>query len=153
MFYVPMALFVKTSLIYTMIRLWSPYRAKVLALYAFLIFLICYYTIILFVKIFTCNPIRLYWQVNRHDGTCMNLSAVIIADSVISVVTDLAILAFPVALTWSLHVRLSKKLHVIAILGAGGIAIAFSIYRLVLVISAEDTTDQLELLMRVLLSE
>ena len=148
-----MVLFVKTSLIYIFIRLWSPYRGKVIALYAFLVFIMLYYTIILFVKVFTCNPVRLYWEVNRHDGTCLNRSAIIVTDSVISVITDLAILIFPIVLTWTLHMSVSKKLHVIAILGAGSIAIAFSIYRLALSISELGTDNKVEWFMRVLLSE
>jgi hypothetical protein len=86
-------------------------------------FLILYH---LFVKISTCNPIRLYWEFNRHDGTCLNRSAIIIADSVISVIIDLTILIFPIALTWTLHMSVAKKIHVIAILGAGGMAIIVS---------------------------
>lgn len=157
MFYVPMILFVKTSLIYTFIRLWSPYRKKVLALYTFLVSLVCYYAVILFVKIFDCIPIALSWETHRHDGSCLNRSAVIIADSTVSVITDLAILILPIALTWSLHMPVSKKLHVIAVLGAGGSAVAFSIYRLVLVINGRNTgrntAAEIERIMKMLLSE
>lgn len=153
MFYVPMVLLVKTSLIYIMIRVWRAYRPKVLSLYIFLAFLVCYYVAILFVKIFTCTPIHLYWDVNSQDGSCLNRSAIIMADSVISVITDLAILLFPIALTWSLNMPISMKLHAIAFLGAGSIAIAFSIYRLVLVIYGERTSHSVGLFMRILLSE
>ncbi|KAJ5538872.1 hypothetical protein N7494_008351 [Penicillium frequentans] len=148
MFYVPMVLFVKTSLIYIMIRLWSPYRGKVIALYSFLAFIVSYYAVILFIKIFICNPIRLFWDVNRHDGMCLNRSAIIVTDSSISVITDLAILIFPIVLAWTLHVPLSRKLYVIAILGAGSIAVAFSIYRLVLVVSERNSSDEIDVFMR-----
>ncbi|KAJ5195338.1 uncharacterized protein N7498_008776 [Penicillium cinerascens] len=152
-FYVPMVLFVKTSLIYIFIRLWSPYRGKVIALYTFLIFITLYYIIIFFVKIFTCNPVSLYWKVNRPVGSCLNRSAIIVTDSVISVITDLAILVFPIVLTWSMHMSVSKKLHVIAILGAGSIAIAFSIYRLALSISELGTDNKVVWFMKVFLSD
>ncbi|KAJ5320877.1 hypothetical protein N7476_003879 [Penicillium atrosanguineum] len=152
-FYIPMVLCVKTSLIYIFIRLWSPYRGKVISLYAFLIFIILYYTIILFIKIFTCNPIRLYWEVGRLDGTCLNRSAIIVTDSVVSVITDLAILIFPIALTWTMHMSVSKKLHVIAILGAGSTAIVFSIYRLSLAIMELGANNQVDGFMRVLLCD
>lgn len=153
MFYVPMVLFVKTSLIYIMIRLWSPYRGKVIALYSFLGFIIAYYTVILFVKIFTCSPIHLFWDFSYRDGTCLNRSAIIITDSLVSVITDLAILIFPIVLSWKLHMPTSKKLRTIVILGSGGIAVAFSIYRLVLVICQRNSTDDIDVFMRVLLSE
>lgn len=148
-----MVLCVKTSLIYILIRIWSPYRGKVVSLYAFLIFIILYYTIILFLKIFTCNPISLYWEVDRHDGTCLNRSALIVTDSVVSVITDLAILIFPILLTWTMHMSVSKKLHVISILGAGSIAVVFSIYRLALAIMELETGDKLDGFMRILLAE
>jgi hypothetical protein len=153
MFYVPMVLFVKTSLIYIMVRLWSPYRRKVISLYTFLVFIISYYTVILFVKIFTCNPISLFWTSGHHDGTCLNRSTIIVTDSLVSVVTDLAILIFPISLAWTLHIPISRKLHIIAILGAGSIAIAFSIYRLILVIRERNGSDEIEVFMKVLLSE
>lgn len=153
MFYIPMVLCVKTSLIYIFIRLWGPYPGKVILPYAFLAFITLYYTVILFVKIFTCNPIRLYWEVNRHNGTCLNRPTIIITDSVVSVITDLAILVFPIALTWSLHMPIAKKLHVIAILGAGSIAIIFSIYRLALAIDDSNAVDNTEWFIKVLLSE
>jgi ABC-type antimicrobial peptide transport system permease subunit len=148
-----MVLCVKTSLIYTFIRLWSPYRGKVICLYAFLIFIMLYYIIILFIKIFTCNPIRLYWEVGHHRDFCSNRSAIIVTDSVVSVITDLAILIFPIAFTWTLHMPVSKKLQVIIVLGAGSIAVVFSIYRLALAISGLNYENMVDALMRILLCE
>lgn len=144
MFYTPMVLFVKTSLIYIMIRLWSSYRGKVIALYSFLGFIIAYYTVILVMKIFTWSPIRLFWYFNYHDGTRLNRPAIIITDSLVSVITDLAILIFPIVLSWKLHIPMSKKLFTIVILGLGGIAVAFSIYRLVLVICQSNSLGSWE---------
>lgn len=148
-----MILFVKTSLISIMIRIWSPHRRKAISLYIFLAFIISYYVVILFVKIFTCMPISLYWDVHRHDGMCLNRAAIIIADAVISTVTDLAILIFPIILTWNMNMPATRKLHAIAMLGAGSIAIAFSVYRLALSINGGDGSPQVKLLLKVLLSE
>lgn len=47
----------------------------------------------------------------------------------------------------------SKKLHVISILGAGSIAVVFSIYRLALAIMELETGDKLDGFMRILLAE
>lgn len=137
MLYVPMVLFVKTSLISIMIRVWRPYRGKIVFLYIFLFFILTYYTVIF------------------PGGSCLNRTrtVIIITDSSISVITDLAIIIFPIALASTLHMPMSKKLHVIAILGAGSIAIAFSIYRLVLVICERNYSDEIEVFLRVLLSE
>jgi hypothetical protein len=112
-----------------------------------------YYIIILFIKIFTCNPIRLYWEVGHHRDFCSNRSAIIVTDSVVSVITDLAILIFPIAFTWTLHMPVSKKLQVIIVLGAGSIAVVFSIYRLALAISGLNYENMVDALMRILLCE
>ncbi|OKO91664.1 hypothetical protein PENSUB_13071 [Penicillium subrubescens] len=48
---------------------------------------------------------------------------------------------------------MSKKLRTIVILGSGGIAVAFSIYRLVLVICQRNSPDDIDVFMRVLLSD
>lgn len=104
-----------------------------IALYCLLAVTVGYYVIITFIKIFICNPVSAYWQESQRDtATCLSQPGVIIADSVISFLTDIAIFAFPVALTWSLQMPIWKKIRVIFLLGLGGIAVAFSLFRLVI---------------------
>lgn len=74
------------------------------------------------------------------------------ADSVISVVSDLIILVLPLPMTWSLQMSRNKKLRVTGMLSAGGLATAFSIYRLVLVIKEGDSLDQTMVFTCVILS-
>ena len=71
----------------------------------------------------------------------MNQRILFTADTCMSAVSDLAILSLPIPLTWSLKVPLKKKLKIIALLGAGGVATASSIVRLVLVVYLGDSTD------------
>ncbi|KAJ5815588.1 hypothetical protein N7474_007365, partial [Penicillium riverlandense] len=131
--YSPTALFVKTSLIYILIRVFHPIYSGLIALYCLLGLVICYYFIIMFVKIFICHPVSAYWDLaERTNGSCLRLSSLIIADSAVSFVTDAAILASPVALTWSLQMPARKKLRVICILGLGGVAVGFALFRLVI---------------------
>lgn len=58
---------------------------------------------------------------------------ILIADTVMSVVSDLVILALPMPLLWSMQMPVKKKLGIAALLGAGGVATATSIVRLVLI--------------------
>jgi hypothetical protein len=79
----------------------------------------------------------------------MNESAIIMADAVISVTSDLIVLLLPLPLTLSLQMSTRKKMRVIAILGAGGLAVASSIIRLVLIAVTAKSKDTTLAFMRV----
>ncbi|KAJ5117392.1 hypothetical protein N7448_011024 [Penicillium atrosanguineum] len=152
--YCPMALFVKIALLAILTRIFSPYRGKVWFIYIFLGCLCTYYLVALIVKIRMCDPIPYYWLGDKLEGggTCLDQAAALIADSVISVVSDIIILILPLPLTWSLQMSRNKKLRVIGLLSAGGLATAFSLYRLVLVLRDGRSEDQTIVFMCVILS-
>ncbi|KAJ5982576.1 hypothetical protein N7451_012676 [Penicillium sp. IBT 35674x] len=125
--YCPMALFVKVALLSILTRIFKPFRGKVWFIYCFLACLVTYYTIALIVKIRMCAPIP-------------------------SVVSDITILILPLPLTWSLQMSRNRKLRVIGILSAGGLATAFSLYRLVLVLKDGNSANQTIVFMDVILS-
>ena len=95
--------------------------------------MLVFYIIVTILKIDLCKPINVFWDPNIK-GTCLNEHAIFIADTVMSVVSDLAILAFPVPLLWSLQMPLRKKLRIAVLLGAGGVATATTVIRLVLIV-------------------
>ncbi|KAJ5700183.1 hypothetical protein N7536_003196 [Penicillium majusculum] len=148
--YCPMALFVKIALLAILTRIFAPFRGKVWFIYIFLGCLCCYYTVALIVKIRICGPIPRYWLGDQVPGSCLDQTAALIADSVISVVSDLIILILPLPLTWSLQMSRNRKLRVIGLLGAGGLATGFSLYRLVLVLRG--SSDEGLMFIRVILS-
>lgn len=148
--YCPMALFVKIALLAILTRIFAPFRGKVWFIYIFLGCLCCYYTVALIVKIRICGPIPRYWLGDQVPGTCLDQTAALIADSVISVVSDLIILVLPLPLTWSLQMSRNRKLRVIGLLGAGGLATGFSLYRLVMVL--QGSSDEGLMFIRVILS-
>ncbi|GAA90674.1 integral membrane protein [Aspergillus luchuensis IFO 4308] len=149
--YCPMALFVKIALLSILIRIFSPYRSKIYFIYGLLGCLCIYYIVAEVVKIRMCDPVPGYWTLDPK-ARCLNQRAALIADSVISVVTDFIILILPLPLTWSLQMSRSKKLRVIGMLSAGGLATAFSLYRLVLVLRDGSSNDQTIVFMIVILS-
>ncbi|PWY79326.1 integral membrane protein [Aspergillus heteromorphus CBS 117.55] len=149
--YCPMALLVKVALLSILIRIFKPYRTKVLFIYVLLGCLAVYYVIALIVKIRMCDPIPGYWT-GDPNASCLDQRAALIADSVISVVADFIILFLPLPLTWSLQMSRSKKLRVIGMLSAGGLATAFSLYRLVLVVKDGSSPDQTIVFVCVILS-
>jgi hypothetical protein len=148
-----MILFVKLALLFMLIRVFQPHNNHFTYIHVFIILIIFYYIAIFFAKIFICNPIRAFWESEDNKATCLNQSAVIVADSIISVLTDLAILVFPIGFTWSLPIATSRKVGVVCILGAGCIAVAFSLYRLVLLCLGFDNPQDLSLILRILLTE
>ncbi|KAJ5107992.1 hypothetical protein N7456_004667 [Penicillium angulare] len=150
--YCPMALFVKIALLSILTRIFAPYRGKVWFIYIFLGCLCTYYTVALIVKIRMCSPIPQYWLGNVPGATCLDQTAALIADSVISVVSDIIILVLPLPLTWSLQMSRNRKLRVIGLLSAGGLATGFSLYRLVLVLKEGNSTNQTIVFMDVILS-
>lgn len=148
--YCPMALFVKIALLAILTRIFAPFRGKVWFIYIFLGCLCFYYTVALIVKIRICAPIPRYWLGDQVEGSCLDQTAALIADSVISVVSDLIILILPLPLTWSLQMSRNKKLRVIGLLSAGGLATGFSLYRLVMVL--QGSSDAGLMFIRVILS-
>ncbi|CAI7664892.1 hypothetical protein N7533_005790 [Penicillium manginii] len=152
--YCPMALFVKIALLSILTRIFAPYRSKVYFIYGLLGALCVYYAIALIIKIRMCYPIPYYWLGSELEGggTCLDQTAALIADSVISVVSDIIILVLPLPLTWSLQMSKNKKLRVMGLLGAGGFAVGFSLYRLVLVLQDGTSPDQTIVFMCVIMS-
>ncbi|KAL5041432.1 hypothetical protein BDW71DRAFT_191850, partial [Aspergillus fruticulosus] len=136
-----MVFVIKLALLAVMLRIFAPDRHKVMIIYATIVVLLLYYIPALFIKIFFCKPISAYWYGTENGGTCLDQRKVIIADATISMASDFWILVLPFPMLWSLKMSLNKKLRVIGILGAGGLATGFSIWRLVMMVDESGTPD------------
>lgn len=150
-FYAPMALSVKLALLLIIARVFgSVHKKTIMCIYIFMGLLGGYYFSALVVKIRICWPIHAYWEGDMSK--CLDQRAIIIADAIVSAVSDLVILLLPTPLTWSLQLPLRKKLRVAGILCAGGIATAFSIYRLGMIIAEGSSPNQTVVFVKVILS-
>ncbi|PYH37908.1 uncharacterized protein BO87DRAFT_422765 [Aspergillus neoniger CBS 115656] len=134
--YVPMALLAKLTLLTILARLFILRRSQTLTVYLTITLTTIYYITIFFIKIFICNPVSTFWTSpnNPHNPNCLSEGAVFLADAIMSVITDLAILLLPIGLMFPLRLGVVKKVKVGAMLGCGGLAVGFSIYRVVLVV-------------------
>ncbi|SCO75811.1 related to integral membrane protein PTH11 [Fusarium oxysporum] len=121
-----------------------------MGIYVFIGMFVAYYVSGLFIKIFICWPISPYWK--GETDKCLNQRAMIFADAIISVISDLVILLLPTPLTWSLQLSRRKTLRVIRILCAGGVATAFSIYRLAMILHEGNSVNQTIVFMKAVLS-
>ena len=131
---------IKLSLLLTFSRVFHLHRKLVYSVYILLGILSAYYFAIFIVKIRPCNPISSFWE--GEIANCVNQGATQSVDAIISVISDLIILLLPIPAVWSLQMQIKKKLRVVGMLGTGGAAIGFSIYRLVVVTRQGNAADQ-----------
>ncbi|OGM48838.1 integral membrane protein [Aspergillus bombycis] len=146
--YGPAAYLTKVCLLWIMTRVFCPFRKAVILIYIFLGLMLAYYVPALIVKICICNPISKFWA-PATPGSCLDQTKITLADAVISVASDLIVLIIPLALVSRLHLPIRKKIRVIALLGAGGLACASSIARLALIVSTGTSQDITTAFMRI----
>ncbi|UPX10214.1 uncharacterized protein EKO05_0000884 [Ascochyta rabiei] len=149
-FYAPMTLAIKLSLLTLITRIFSPFKRRIQGIYVLGGLLVVYYIVSLILKVRICWPIAAYWQ--GDQSKCLNQSAVITADSIISTVTDAIILVLPLPLTWSLQLPTTKKLRVGGMLAVGGLATAFSGWRLNLILTHGKSQDMTVLFVQIVMS-
>ncbi|KAL1979674.1 hypothetical protein VTN96DRAFT_5373 [Rasamsonia emersonii] len=147
--YGPTAFLTKISILWIMTRVFAPNRKAIYFIYALLGIMLAYYIPAVIVKIRICSPISRFWLGASVGGTCLNEGSIILADAVISVISDLTILLLPLPLTMSLQMAMKKKLRVIGILGAGGLAVASSIIRLAFIVQFGNSPDSTYAFMRI----
>lgn len=149
-FYALMTLCIKLSLLSLIARVFAPYEGKVLGIYVLGGLLTIYYIVGLILKIRICAPVSAYWHGDLDK--CLDQSALILADSIISTVTDTIILLLPLPLTWSLQIPQKKKIRVGLMLAVGGLATAFSAWRLHLIVTDGHSPDSTVLFVQVVMS-
>lgn len=147
--YGPTAFLTKVSILWIMARVFSPYRKTVYFIYFLLGVMLAYYIPAVIVKIRICAPIARFWMGDEVGGSCLNERAIILADAVISMISDLTILVLPLPLTMSLQMSAKKKLRVMGVLGAGGLACASSVIRLVFIVHYGNSPDSTYEFMRI----
>ncbi|CAG8007960.1 unnamed protein product [Penicillium salamii] len=138
--YGPTAYLTKICLLWIMTRVFSPFRKCVIFIRVFMGIMLAYYIPAVIVKVRICSPIARFWD-QDIDGSCLDETAIIMADAVVSVVSDLIILILPLPLTLTLQMSIKRKMRVMGILGAGGLAVAASIIRLALIVVTGQSKD------------
>ncbi|KAF5558422.1 integral membrane protein [Fusarium mexicanum] len=88
-----------------------------------------YYNWLKILRIVNCYPIRTYWDPDVRNARCLNQRKIFFSDLSLSIVTDLVILLIPIPLTWKLRMSIGKRIKIVLLLGAGGIATALTLFR------------------------
>lgn len=146
--YGPTAFATKAAILLLLTRVFSPFRRLVIFIYVLFGILAAFYVPVVFVKMFICTPISKFWN-QDVKGHCLNQRALILSDAFMSVISDFIILLLPLIASRSLQMPTKKKLRVIGVLGAGGIACASSIVRLVLIVREGQSSDSTYAFMRI----
>ncbi|KAM0194719.1 hypothetical protein ACHAPA_008643 [Fusarium lateritium] len=139
--YGPTVFAIKAAILLFLASIFAPYKTYVKWIYGFLFVMAIYYVVMLFLKMFICRPIPMFWGATS-DGQCFNQRVLILVDNIISLLSDIVVLLLPCPLTKKLQVGLIAKLKIVAIFGVGGIACIFSLVRLVFIIQKGESQDQ-----------
>lgn len=138
--YCPAAYFTKVTLLLLIARIFAIRERFAKGIHIFIWALLIAYIPIQVTKTVICTPIRAYWD-DSVDGNCLNQRKVFIVDISVAIITDFVILILPIPSTWWMHVPIRKKIKIVALLGAGGIATAATLCRLALAIAFIHSTD------------
>ncbi|KAG9252399.1 uncharacterized protein F5Z01DRAFT_690613 [Emericellopsis atlantica] len=145
--YGPTVLATKAAILLFLTRIFAPYKGYVALIYSFLGVMAVYYTVMLFLKIFICRPIPVFW--GEGEGECFNQRVLILVDNVISLVSDIVVLLLPCPLAKQLQVGLMAKIKIAVVFGVGGIACIFSLVRLIFIINNGNSPDQTYVFMEI----
>ncbi|OHW99577.1 integral membrane protein [Colletotrichum incanum] len=139
--YSPAAFFTKVSLLLLTVRVFSVDPKVARALHGLLAFFLLCYIPTQVTKAAVCIPVQAFWDPSIPNFKCIDQTKLFMYDGAISVSSDLIILIVPVVLTWRLRVSTIKKVKIVGLLGAGSVAVAVTIYRIVLVVRFENSKD------------
>ena len=139
--YGPTVFGIKAAILLFLIRIFSPYKTYVRWIYGFMGLMGVYYVAMLFLKIFICRPIPMFWG-GETEGECFNQRVLILIDNIISLLSDIVVLLLPCPLTKDLKVGIWAKVKIMAVFGVGGVACIFSLIRLVFIIQEGESPDQ-----------
>ncbi|KAK8034232.1 hypothetical protein PG993_009227, partial [Apiospora rasikravindrae] len=140
--YGPNAWFTKFALLLVIARVFGSFRATRISAWVIIILMLCYYVPVLIIKIQICRPISSYWDLSIKGVDLVSQRAIFIADTVVSTVSDTAVLLLPIPAIISLRMHIAQKLKIWSMLGLGGIATMASIVRMVIVMKLQSSNDQ-----------
>jgi hypothetical protein len=69
-------------------------------------------TIIFFMTVFSCHPVAFFWNRDIRGGTCLNVNKLAYANSAMSIIQDLLIVALPLPVLAKLNMGRKKKIGV-----------------------------------------
>ena len=124
----PATYFAKATILFMIARVFAIKKIYSICVKVFATILLVAYLVFAILKGKACTPLAHYWDASI-PGTCIDLETLFNADLAFALVSDILILLLPIIPVWSLNMTRGKKLQVIALLSAGGVATAVSAVR------------------------
>lgn len=121
MLYPTAVFFVKISFLLMFLRIFGSSRTFKWATYAiaFFVFGCCFAGFV--ASIFSCTPIRRYWDPVNTPGTCIDLVLFGIVGSSLNILADFLILLLPVRAVWKLKLPTKQKIILLGIFTLGSL--------------------------------
>jgi len=140
LFYNPGLAFFKLSLLSFYVRVFPVVRWLRLSCYAIGSLIVAWVIATQFAFIFRCAPVSAAWM--NIPGKCINPTSIFIAQSIPTLVFDIAILALPVRTIWGTQMKRPQRIGVIGVFLLGGLVTIISVVRLenTLTLTNEDFT-------------
>ncbi|KAJ0142997.1 hypothetical protein CTA2_1339 [Colletotrichum tanaceti] len=139
--YGPNSYFTKLALLLVVLRVFRFHNKTRIGIYVLSVCMTGYYLPVLILKALICRPVAGFWDPSV-EAVCFDQRAIFVADTVTSAITDLAVLCLPIPVAVTLRMSWPRRLRVIAMLSAGGLATAASIVRLIIVMQLQKSNDQ-----------
>ncbi|KAK8057890.1 hypothetical protein PG996_011827 [Apiospora saccharicola] len=136
------AWFTKFALLLVIGRVFETFKVTRVISWVLIVLLGGFYIAGFIVKAQVRHPIQSYWNLHQPGTDVVSQRAVFAADTVMSTISDLAVLILPIPAVVSLKLPLWKKLKIWSMLGLGGIATMAGIVRLIFVLQFQKSNDQ-----------
>ena len=118
--YVAVLAITKLSILAFYLRIFRHQKPFRTAVYTVGSLVILSTVVISILTIFQCHPIRYFW--NRDlKGACLDVNALAYANSAMSIIQDVAIVALPIPVVWGLQMNTKKKVSVGIMFALGGL--------------------------------
>lgn len=119
--YNPILSLVKISVLIFLLRLDSRSRIVYYLSWGTLWFTALLCVAILLADLFQCRPVRFVFDKSIPSGTCIDQGAFFVSTAVMTIFTDLLVMAIPIMITYSLQMPIRRKIAVCCILSLGGV--------------------------------
>ncbi|KAK8017186.1 hypothetical protein PG991_008262 [Apiospora marii] len=136
------AWFTKFALLLVIGRVFETFKVTRIISWVLIVLLGLFYIAGFIVKAQVRHPVDSYWNLKKPGTNSVSQRAVFVADTVMSTISDLAVLILPIPAVISLKLSLWKKLKIWSMLGLGGVATMAGIVRLIFVVQFQKSADQ-----------
>ena len=122
-FYDPVNVFVKVSILLQYSRIFNPTGRRDLPVFIAIQLciwsIVLFYSVEMFFSIFECNPRENIWNKLATTGSCYSINGINEASGVFNVVSDFAILVLPMPVIRKLQMTLKRKLLTLGVFAIG----------------------------------